>query len=167
MASLFKYFRRRDQASSLPPDDSAVSPEVSEAVDIDSRPATSRVLPLRAEPVDSVPARVSSSAYPASVAPPAASDARPKAVAPSGGLAGQPVSIEPRRVPIDLSDDGPFAQTMLLGAGGKLLGELLQQSGHLEAEQVEQILAYQSTAPASARPPSRWASSRAPMSCGR
>ena len=143
MASLFKYFRRRDTASSLPADDSVAADEVSEAVDIDSRPPTSRVLPLRAEPVDSVPARATPLAQESGWASPSTPGSRPKGVTSLGAAAGQPSSLEARRVPIDLSDDGPFAQTMLLGAGGKLLGELLQQSGHLEAEQVEQILAYQ------------------------
>lgn len=151
MASLFKYFRRRDTDSSVPPDDSVAADEVSEAIDIDSRPAAaSRVLPLRGEPVDSLPPRFASNTRVGdaprdagvSADTGAAAEARP-VQAPRPKLAPQPVSIEPRRVPIDLSEDGPFAQTMLLGEGGKLLGELLQQSGHLEAEQVEQILAYQ------------------------
>ncbi len=55
----------------------------------------------------------------------------------------QPIPLEPRRVPIDRPGEESFAPTLLLGAGGQMLGELLRQSGHLDAGQVAAILEYQ------------------------
>lgn len=48
-----------------------------------------------------------------------------------------------RRVAIEHSDETQFAHTVLEGFGNLLIGELLQQQGHLSTEQVKRVLDHQ------------------------
>ncbi|MFN9505016.1 MAG: polysaccharide biosynthesis tyrosine autokinase [Rubrivivax sp.] len=48
-----------------------------------------------------------------------------------------------RRVAIENSDETQFAHTVLQGFGNLLIGELLQQQGHLTTEQVKRVLDHQ------------------------
>lgn len=54
-----------------------------------------------------------------------------------------PAAYQPRRVAIEPSDETQFAQTVLQNYSNRMIGELLQEQGHLTQDQVLRVLDYQ------------------------
>ena len=153
MGSLFRFLSKRDPQAVTTPMEPAEGVQA-------ANPALVDVAHAPTEPADTVGATMSMNAsIPAPNSAPSTPPIAPPIAAPLIAASApakpelvhqqsvQPVirtaSFQPKRVAIDAADETQFAHTMFLGHGNRLIGELLQSEGHLTADQVEQVLAYQ------------------------
>jgi chain length determinant protein tyrosine kinase EpsG len=62
---------------------------------------------------------------------------------PGGSALAKLIPLKPKRVAVEADDQTQFAQTIMQSFGNRMIGELLQQQGHLSAAQIQQVLDYQ------------------------